>query len=82
MASAQTSTKLSRKSKPVEAAAMASINDAVIEEGAVAPAEVEKSKSGGGQKRSGVNAVIDGFLNLLSSVPFGISLLLLLIIAA
>src|SRR5262245_17914158 len=87
MASAQSSTKLTRKTKAVEAAAMASINDAVIsdavvEDGAAAPAEVEKTKTGGKQKPTGLNAVIDGFLNLLSSVPFGIVLLILLIIAS
>jgi cytochrome c biogenesis protein len=81
MASAQSSTKLTRKTKAVEAAAMAGINDAVIEDAAAAPAEVEKSKTGGRQKPTGLNAVIDGFLNLLSSVPFGIVLLSLLIIA-
>jgi cytochrome c biogenesis protein len=80
MASAQSSRKLTRKTKPVEAAAMAGINDAVIED-ASAPAEVEKSRTGGRQKPTGLNAVIDGFLNLLSSVPFGIVLLVLLIIA-
>ena len=61
---------------------MANINDAVIEDAAAAPAEVEKSKTGGRQKPTGLNAVIDGFLNLLSSVPFGIVLLSLLIIAS
>ncbi|HKQ78683.1 MAG TPA: cytochrome c biogenesis protein ResB [Blastocatellia bacterium] len=86
MASAQSSTKLTRKTKPVEAAAMAGLNDAVINDGVIedaagGPAEVEKSKTGGKQKPSGLNAVIDGFLTLLSSVPFGIVLLILLIIA-
>src|SRR5215475_6264325 len=81
MASAQSSTKLTRKTKPVEAAAMASINDAVIEDAVAAPAEVEKSKAGGRQKPKGVNGLIDSFLNLISSVPFGIVLLILLIIA-
>src|SRR5262245_15970347 len=88
MASAQSSTKLTRKTKAVEAAAMAGsneavINDAVIEDVAT-QAEVEKSKSltGGRQKPNGLSAVIDGFLNLVSSVPFGIVLLILLIIAS
>src|SRR5262249_5934453 len=81
MASAQSSTKLKQKAKPVEAAAMAGINDVAIEEAAVAPAGTEQSKSGSRQKSSGLNAVVDGFLNLLSSVPFGIVLLILLIIA-
>src|SRR5215475_5999420 len=81
MASAQSSTKLKRPSKPVEAAAMAGVNEAAIEDASVAQTEVEKAKSGGGQKSSGLSVVIDGFLNLLSSVPFGIVLLVLLIIA-
>jgi cytochrome c biogenesis protein len=81
MASAQSSTKLKRPSKPVEAAAMAGVNEAAIEDASVAQAEVEGSKSKGGQKSSGLSVVIDGFLNLLSSVPFGIVLLVLLIIA-
>jgi cytochrome c biogenesis protein len=81
MASAQSSTKLTRKTKAVEAAAMAGINDTVIEDAAGAPAKVEKSKTGGRQKPAGLSQVVDGFLNLLSSVPFGIVLLSLLIIA-
>lgn len=81
MASAQSSTKLKRPAKPVEAAAMAGGNEAAIENAAVAPSGVEEAKSKGGQKPSGLSAVIDGFLNLLSSVPFGIVLLVLLIIA-
>src|SRR5262245_55694351 len=80
MASAQSSRKPPRKAKPVEAAAMAGVSDAVIE-GAAAQAEVEKATTGDRQKPSGLNAVIDGFLNLLSSVSFGIVLLVLLIIA-
>src|SRR5262249_23433636 len=81
MASAQSSTKLTRKAKPVEAAAMAGVSEATVETTASAPAEVDKPKAAGGQKASGLNAAIDGFLNLLSSVPFGIVLLILLIIA-
>jgi cytochrome c biogenesis protein len=81
MASAQSSTKLKRPSKPVEAAAMASASEVAIEDAAVAPAGVEEAKSKGRQKPSGLSAVIDGFLNLISSVPFGIVLLVLLIIA-
>src|SRR5262245_43838208 len=80
MASAQSSTKLKRHSKPVEATARVGVNDAAIE-GAVTMAEAEKAESKGGRKTSGANGVIDGFLNLLSSVPFGIVLLVLLIIA-
>jgi cytochrome c biogenesis protein len=81
MASAQSSTKLKRPSKPVEAAAMAAASEVAIEDAAVAPAGVEEDKSKGRQKPSGLSAVIDGFLNLISSVPFGIVLLVLLIIA-
>src|SRR6266540_3775745 len=81
MASAQSSTKLKRPSKPVEAAAMAAASDVAIEDAAVAPAGVEEAKSKGRQKPSGLSAVIDGFLNLISSVPFGIVQLVLLIIA-
>src|SRR5215475_6810468 len=81
MASAQSSTKLKRPSKPVEAAAMAAASEVAIEDAAVAPAGVEGAKSKGRQKPSGLSAVIDGFLNLISSVPFGIVLLVLLIIA-
>src|SRR5215510_9785345 len=81
MASAQSSTKLKRPSKPVEAAAIAAASEVAIEDAAVAQDGVEEAKAKGGQKRSGLSAVIDGFLNLLSSVPFGIVLLVLLIIA-
>jgi cytochrome c biogenesis protein len=80
MASAQSSTKLKRPSKPVEAAARVGVSDAAIED-AVTMAETEKSGPEGGGKPPRPNAVIDGFLNLLSSVPFGIVLLVLLIIA-
>jgi cytochrome c biogenesis protein len=81
MASAQSSTKLKRPPKPVEAAAMAAASEVAIEDAAVAPAGVEEAKSKGRQKPSGLSAVIDWFLNLISSVPFGIVQLVLLIIA-
>src|SRR5215510_15533186 len=81
MASAQSSTKLKRPLKPVEAAAMAAASEVAVEDAVVAPAGVEEAKSKGRQKPSGLSAVIDGFLNLISSVPFGIVLLVLLIIA-
>ena len=80
MASAQSSTKLKRPSKPVEAAARVGLSDAAVED-AVTMAEDEKSGSGGGRKPSQPNALIDRFLNLISSVPFGIVMLVLLIIA-
>src|SRR5215468_7368317 len=80
MASAQSSTKLKRPLKPVEAAARVGLSDAAVED-AVTMAEVEKPGSSGRRKPSGLNALIDSFLNLISSVPFGIVLLLLLIIA-
>ncbi len=60
---------------------MAAASDVAIEDAAVAPAGVEEAKSKGRQKPSGLSAVIDGFLNLISSVPFGIVQLVLLIIA-
>ncbi|MGE0131720.1 MAG: cytochrome c biogenesis protein ResB [Blastocatellales bacterium] len=60
---------------------MIGINDAVIEDAATASGEIEKPKSGGGQKASGLSGAIDRVLNLLSSVPFGITLLMLLITA-
>src|SRR5262249_30667462 len=80
MASAQSSTKLKRPLKPVEAAARVGLSDAAVED-AVTMAEVEKPGSGGGRKPSRPNALIDRFLNLISSVPFGIVLLILLIVA-
>lgn len=80
MASAQSSTKLKRSSKPVEAAARVGVSEAAIED-AVTMAEVKKSGPESGGKPSRPNALIDVFLNLLSSVPFGIVLLVLLIIA-
>src|SRR5262249_13265999 len=81
MASAQSSTKLKRPSKPVEVAAMAGVKEAAIEDSSVATPELEGAQSKGGVKPSGLNSLIDGFLRLLSSVPFGIVLLVLLIIA-
>jgi cytochrome c biogenesis protein len=80
MASAQSTTKLKQPSKPVEVATRVGVNDAAIED-AITMAEAEKAESKGGRKSSGLSVVIDGFLNLLSSVPFGIVLLVLLIIA-
>jgi cytochrome c biogenesis protein len=59
---------------------MAGVNEVVIEDAGMAPDGDEEAKSKGRQKPSGLGAVIDGFLNLLSSVPFGIVLLVLLII--
>src|SRR5262245_64843554 len=82
MASAQSSTKLTPTAKPVEAVAMAGVNDATVEEATVVAAEAKKTKSDSKQKPSGLGNAIDGFLNLLSSVPFGIVLLILLIIAS
>jgi cytochrome c biogenesis protein len=81
MESAQSSTKLKRRSKPIEAAAIAAASEVAIEDAPVAQDGVEEAKAKGGQKRSGLSVVIDVFLNLLSSVPFGIVLLVLLIIA-
>jgi cytochrome c biogenesis protein len=81
MASAQSSTKLTQNAKAVEVAAMGGVNDAAVEEAASGVAENEKPRPGGGQKTSGVSGAIDTVLNLLSSVPFGIVLLMLLITA-
>jgi cytochrome c biogenesis protein len=88
MASAQSSTKLKGKlkspSNPVEVAAMAGVNEAAIEDASIAQgtqAELEEARPKGEKKPSGLSLVVDGFLNLLSSVPFGIVLLVLLIIA-
>jgi cytochrome c biogenesis protein len=68
-------------SKTVELAAVDGIKEAAIEDASMAQAEVEEGKSKGERKTSGLSLLIDGFLNLLSSVPFGIVLLVLLIIA-
>jgi cytochrome c biogenesis protein len=81
MASAQSSTKLTPTAKPVEAAAMAGVNDAAVKNADVISAEAKKAKHDSKQQPSGLGAAIDGALNLLSSVPFGIVLLILLIIA-
>jgi cytochrome c biogenesis protein len=62
------------------AAASPAANDAAVDDAL----EISKSESGPKSKKakaSGLSAFIDGFLNLISSVPFGISLLVLLIIA-
>jgi cytochrome c biogenesis protein len=61
------------------AAASPAANDAAVADDAP---EISKSESGSKKaKASGLSAFIDGFLNLISSVPFGIILLVLLIIA-
>src|SRR5262249_50303330 len=64
-----------------EVAAMAGVNEAAIKDATVAPAGVEEAKSKGGQKSLGLSAVIDRVLNMISSVPFGIVQLVLLIVA-
>ncbi|MDX2032088.1 MAG: cytochrome c biogenesis protein ResB [Blastocatellia bacterium] len=43
--------------------------------------ETEKPGASAGRKGAGINGLIDRFLNLISSVPFGIVLLVLLIVA-
>jgi cytochrome c biogenesis protein len=61
------------------AATAPAVNDAAAVDDAL---EISKSESGSKKaKASGLSAFIDGFLNLISSVPFGITLLVLLIIA-
>src|SRR5215471_998532 len=81
MASARSSTKLKPTAKPVEVAATAGGNDAAVENADIILAEPKKTESDSKQKPTGIGAAIDGALNLLSSVPFGIVLLVLLIIA-
>src|SRR5262249_17353871 len=81
MASAQSSTKLKHRSKPVEVAAMAGVNEAAIKDATVAPAGVEEAKSKRGRHPLGLSAVIDRVVNMISSVPFGIVQLVLLIVA-
>jgi cytochrome c biogenesis protein len=69
------------KTKVAErAAASAAVNDAAVIDDAENSDNESKSKSKKG-KASGLSAFIDGFLNLISSVPFGITILVLLIIA-
>lgn len=60
---------------------MVGVNDAAVDDAAPGVAQAEKPKPGSGQKASGVSGAIDAILNLMSSVPFGIVLLILLIIA-
>ncbi|MFN0088381.1 MAG: cytochrome c biogenesis protein ResB [Blastocatellia bacterium] len=43
--------------------------------------EAKKPAASTGKKELGINGLIDRFLNLISSVPFGITLLILLIVA-
>ncbi|MCI0524609.1 MAG: cytochrome c biogenesis protein ResB [Acidobacteria bacterium] len=78
MASAHSSTKLTNTTNSEASAVSAVIDDAVVD--GVAP-ETAKLKAANKQKGSGLNTVIDRVLNLLSSVPFGITLLILLIVA-
>ncbi len=79
MASAHSSTKLTNTTKASEASAVSAvIDDSIVDD--VAP-ETARPNADGKQKGSGLNTVIDRVLNLLSSVPFGITLLILLITA-
>ncbi len=82
MASADSSTKLSKTAKAGEvSAAAAVIGKAVIEDAASEISELEGPKTASKQKAAGLSAVIDSALNLLSSVRLGIVFLSLLIIA-
>jgi cytochrome c biogenesis protein len=76
------STKLSNTANAAEAAAASAvINNSVREDVALDSSESEKPKAAGKQPAAGLSAVIDSVLNLLSSVPFGILQLILLIVA-
>jgi cytochrome c biogenesis protein len=70
------------KGATTKAAEIAATSPAVNDAAAVDDApEISKSESGSKKaKASSLSAFIDGFLNLISSVPFGITLLVLLII--
>ncbi len=82
MATVHTSTKLSKTAKAAEASvASVVIGNTVAEELALKTSGLEKPKPAKSQKASGLSAVIDKVLNLLSSVPFGIVQLMMLIIA-
>jgi cytochrome c biogenesis protein len=78
MASAHSSTKLTSTTNSEVSAVSAVIDDAVVDD---RDPETTKPKAASKQTGSGLNTVIDRVLNLLSSVPFGITLLILLIIA-
>src|SRR5262245_22260774 len=80
MASVQSSSSLTGATKGSEMSAASP----VINESVAAPEPESESESSRAAKRgkgSGVSTTIDKFLNLLSSVPFGIILLVFLIIA-
>lgn len=83
MARAQRTSSLAGATKASEVTAAATaINDAAVADNNVL--EASNSETAGPTKRLksfGINVVIDRFLNLLSSVPFGIILLILLVIA-
>ncbi|MFN8003246.1 MAG: hypothetical protein U0X75_19765, partial [Acidobacteriota bacterium] len=83
MASTQPSSALSdvtQSSQIPPAAPPLEASNASDEAGVSLPAQ-ETVSPASQPKTSGVNGAIDQFLNLLSSVPFGIVLLVLLIIA-
>jgi cytochrome c biogenesis protein len=62
------------------AAASPAANDAASVDDALEISKSESNSKSKKDKASGLSALIDGFLNLISSVPFGIVLLVLLII--
>jgi cytochrome c biogenesis protein len=63
------------------AAASPAVKDAAAADDALEISKPESNAKSKKAKASGLSAFIDGFLNLISSVPFGITLLVLLIIA-
>jgi cytochrome c biogenesis protein len=83
MASAQSSSSLTGAPKASETTTSPSAlnENAIIDDASSEWIESEKKSSAEQSKSSGVGGAIDGFLNLISSVPFGIILLILLITA-
>src|SRR5262245_15653429 len=76
MASVQTSSSITSTSNANEIAAPAGVGEAAIE-----GARAQSGSESLGKRRQLSSVLIDRFLNLISSVPFGIVLLVLIIIA-
>jgi hypothetical protein len=83
MASAQSSSSLTGAPKASEiSAASSNLNDiGVVDDDALEVTKPVPDKTVTPKKASSLNGLIDSFLSLISSVPFGIVLLILLIIA-
>ncbi len=83
MASAHSSSTLAGAGEPVQSETSVSAIDenAVTGEGVIDVSKSDTAKSATKKKARGIGSLVDGFLNLLSSIPFGIVLLILLIIA-